>query len=62
MKKHSFIYSEYQDLGKLNLVVWFLLKQIFDTIPAASKNDAYYKSSQKWLENNQISLLVTHFV
>ena len=33
-------------------------KPIYYTTPAASKNDAQYKSSQNWLENNNPALLI----
>jgi hypothetical protein len=29
--------------------------QFFDTAPAASKNEARFKSGQSWLENNHLA-------
>jgi len=40
--------EHFTDLGKLNFQWWFgfRLGQIFNTAPAASKNDAWFKSGQ----------------
>jgi len=48
------------DLDKLKfvMVVGFKFEPIFNTAPAVSKNDAYFKSSQNRLENNHIASLV----
>jgi len=55
------VHSEWiKYLDNLNLVmmVWFLLETIFATATAASKNEACFKSGQKWLESNPITTLV----
>jgi len=44
------------------MMVWFFYiffaKAIFVTAPAASKNDAKFKSAQKWLKINHLSSLI----
>jgi len=35
-----------------------MLETIFNTAPAASENDAQFKSGQTWLKNKQIALLI----
>ncbi len=44
----------FRDLAKLNLLWWFnyKLEPIFDTAPAALKNEARVKSGQNWPKNN----------
>ena len=46
--------EHFTDLDKLKLqrVVWFKAHPIFATAPAASENDACFKSDQHWLKNN----------
>ena len=48
------------DLGKLKLhmVVCFRLEPIFSTVPAASKNDACFKSGQKQHKINHLASLI----
>ena len=48
--------ERFTDLNKLNLpmVVRIRLEPIFPTSPAASKNDACFKSGQNRLENNHL--------
>jgi hypothetical protein len=50
----------FTNLGKLNLltVVDFKLKQIFAIAPAALKNEAHFKSSQKCLKNNYLATII----
>jgi len=36
----------------------FRLKSIFNTAPAASKNDAQFKGGQNWLKNKQLASLI----
>ncbi len=53
--------ERFTDLGKLNLLLWwfdFRLKPIYTTAPAASKNDAQFKSGQNRLENNHLASLI----
>jgi len=35
-----------------------MLEPILNTAPAASKNDAGFKSVHNWLKNNQLDLLI----
>ncbi len=37
---------------------WFRLKPIFTNVPAASKNDVWFKSGQKWHKNNYLALFI----
>ncbi len=48
------------DLGKLNLLmmVRFYARAIYNTAPAASKNNARFKSGQNRLKHNHITLLI----
>jgi len=48
------------DLGKLNLpmVVGLRLGQIYSIAPAASKNDAEFKSGKDQLKNNHLSSII----
>ncbi len=53
--------ERFTDLDKLNVVIVvysFRLKPIFTTAPAASKNDAHFKSGQNGLKNNHVASLV----
>ncbi len=52
--------EHFTDLSKLNfpMVVWFQLEPIFNTAPAASKNDAQFKSGQNQLDNKQLTSLI----
>jgi len=53
--------ESFSDLDKLNLVklyLWVWLQPIYTTAPAASKNDAHIRSSQKRFDKNHLSLLV----
>ncbi len=47
----------FRDLAKLNCLWWFdfKLEPIFDTSPAASKNEAHVKSGQNWPKNNRLA-------
>jgi len=40
------------------MVVWFWAQANFNTAPAASKNEAQFKSGQSWLKNKQLALLI----
>jgi len=52
--------KRFTDLVKLNflMVFNFRLELIYNTTPAASKNDAWFKSGQNWLENNHLASLI----
>ncbi len=47
-------------VGKLNSLWWFgfRLEPIFMIAPAASKNDAWFKKGQDWLEHKKLALLI----
>jgi len=53
--------KRFTDLGKLNfpkvVIQYFMLKLIFKTAQAASKNTAWFKSGQNWPQNNNFACL-----
>ncbi len=57
----ALIYSVFHRFGQAKFAYGhsiFNLSQFFDTTPAASKNNAHYESSQNWLENNHLDILI----
>jgi hypothetical protein len=52
--------EHFTDLGKLNfpMVVWFKAQANFNTAPATSKNNAWFKWGQNQLKNKQLASLI----
>ncbi len=60
IKLDSGIYRVFPDLGKLNFRWWFnfRLELMYTAVPAASKNDVWFKKGRNWHKKTKIIILL----